>query len=244
MRRGRDGGCGGNDRRHPAAGGIRGEDRRMEIKLEHFKLDNGAYGGSQKWFRTAWMRLGGCAAQNACDVSVFFARHYGMEYLYPFDVQDVKKKEYVSFSNIMRPYLKPRMHGINTLDLFMDGFREYIRDREETAQAEALDKEAGAGRHLTMRGFDGMRPFEEAEQAIIEQLKKGFPAACLILLHEDPEMKPYVWHWFLLNGYRREGEGPAQVRTVTYGAARWVSLQQLWETGKEPKGGLVLFDLL
>ena len=227
----------------------------MEILLDHFKLDNGAYGGSQAWFRTAWMRLGGCAAQTACDICVFFAKHFGMGYLYPFDTGEIRKKEYVTFSNIMRPYLKPRMKGINTLEIFMDGFREYLSDMEKAAPEEEVKT------RILMEGFSGERSAAEAETALVQQLEKGYPAACLTLHHEDPAMEKYVWHWFLINGYRREEAGVAgtsasahevtqgepcslaEIRTVTFGEARWVGLERLWNTGREPKGGLVFFDL-
>ena len=50
----------------------------MRRELEHFYIGY-SYGGNQDWFRTFMMRLGGCGAETACDSSLYFALHMGVE---------------------------------------------------------------------------------------------------------------------------------------------------------------------
>jgi hypothetical protein len=53
----------------------------------------------------------------------------------------------------------------------------------------------------------------------------------------------------LLIGYRYDGdnalaeEGCFQVQTLTYSEAKWVDFRSLWNTGREEKGGIILYSL-
>ena len=105
-------------------------------------------------------------------------------------------------------------------------------------------------RMLRMEGFSGNRPADEGWEAAVRQIDEGFPVPVLILRHKDPEMKDFVWHWFLLTGYSdeaEEGTVPSGtqagrfVKAVTYGEWAWVDFDRLWDTGYEQKGGLILY---
>ncbi len=194
-------------------------------ELNYFTIE-GAWGGNQDWFTDEWMNKGGCGAATACDSCIYLDRQMGRKKLYPFDRSQLTKEDYICFSNIMKPYLRPRARGINTTALYQEGFAQYLKDCGETA--------------LKMDDFSGERSCSEAEQAVIGQIEKDFPVPCLILRHQDPGLEDYVWHWFLLTGYR-EKEGELQVKTATYGEAQWLALKRLWDTGYEEKGGLVLY---
>ena len=50
-----------------------------------------------------------------------------------------------------------------------------------------------------------------------------------------------MWRWFLLIGYK-EYDDTIMVKAVTYGNYEWLDLKELWNTGHEKKGGLILFD--
>ena len=54
-------------------------------------------------------------------------------------------------------------------------------------------------------------------------------------------MKEYVWHWFMLVGYAQTEEA-FFVKTATYGEAHWLSLTELWNTGYEERGGMILYE--
>ena len=67
----------------------------------------------------------------------------------------------------------------------------------------------------------------------------GYPVPFLLLHHKNPALKDYVWHWFNLAGYEAAEEA-FRVKAVTYGEAEWLDFAELWETGFEKKGGMIL----
>lgn len=197
--------------------------------LEHFYIDD-SYGGNQDWFRSFMMRLGGCAAETACDSSLFFALHRDIEGIYPFDKNNLSKDAYVDFAHRMEKYLWPRMSGVNRIDIFIEGYGNYLRD-------------CGVER-IGMRAFPGSEPYEKAAEALMRQIDAGYPVPTLVLNHKDKSMKDYVWHWFLINGYEKQNESDdLLIRTVTYSEYQWISLKRLWDTGHDMKGGFVLYDV-
>lgn len=195
----------------------------MEKKLDYFTID-GETGGNQDWFTNIVMHMGGCAAATACDCSIYFALHRGMEHLYPYDVRNLTKEEYIKFSMKMKPYLRPRTHGVNKPSLFIEGYSQYLRDIDESA--------------ITMAGFEGTHSAKEAAHFIKSQIDAGYPVPYLMLRHKNEIYKDFVWHWFLCFGYK-ETQGDMLVTVATYGEETTFSLNDLWNTGCEEKGGLV-----
>ena len=92
----------------------------MKKELPHFNI-GASYGGNQDWFPTFMMRIGGCGAETACDSSMYFALHRGLSKIAPENYRALGRDEYVDFAYVMKPYLSPRMTGIDRLDIFVDG---------------------------------------------------------------------------------------------------------------------------
>lgn len=196
----------------------------MGKELEYFKVGS-AYGGCQDWFSDYMMRIGGCGAVTACDSCIYFDLYMGTQ-LYPYDVNRLTRADYIRFGMEMKPYLRPRWSGIDTLQLFMEGFGDYLSGRGCTG--------------IGMEPFRGNEPVERAREAIIRQINRCFPVPCLILNHKDPGYKAFEWHWFLLTGYERFVD-ECMVKVVTYGTWHWLDLRGLWNTGHRRKGGLILY---
>ena len=199
----------------------------MKRELEHFWIGE-SYGGNQDWFPTFMMRVGGCGAETACDSSVYFAVHRGLTRIAPENASGLSREDYVRFAYKMRPYLSPRMTGINRLDMYMEGYGRYLRDCGET--------------RLAMRPLHGSESYETAQKAIRQQIDGGCPVPTLILGHRNKRLRDYVWHWFLLNGYAGF-EDTFMVKAVTYSEFEWLDLRELWNTGYEKRGGLILYDI-
>ena len=199
----------------------------MKRELEHFKIGN-SYGGNQDWFRTFMMRLGGCGAETACDSSLYFALHMGVEGIYPFDKENLSKDDYVDFAHMMEKYLWPRLSGINRLDIFVDGYTKYLNDRGVTC--------------IGMDMLDGSETYENAAAAVTKQIDSGYPVPILNLNHKDKAFKDYEWHWFLINGYEQT-DNTLFVKAVTYSGFQWLDFRKLWDTGFANKGGLILYSL-
>ncbi len=199
----------------------------MKRKLPHFMVGSD-YGGSQEWCTDLWMYIGGCAAVTACDSSIFFMLHKGRRELYPYAISEISRKDYVDFTDVMKPYLYPRQGGVDRLDIYMDGFGQFLRDRGE--------------QKISMSPWPGERSFSETKDIIKKQINSGWLIPCLTLLHNRPSMQEFVWHWYLLNGYLEQGD-TFLVKAVTFGTWRWLDFAVLWDTGFDRKGGLVLYDI-
>lgn len=199
----------------------------MKRELEHFFIGS-SYGGNQDWFRTFMMRIGGCGAETACDSSLYFAIHRGVDGIYPFDSNILSKEEYIEFAHMMEKYLWPRMSGIHKLSTYVEGYSKYLSDIGISC--------------IKMNMLDGSEPYELAENAVKHQIDEGYPIPTLILNHKEKSLKDYVWHWFLINGYEERDAG-LMVKAVTYSGYQWLDLRTLWDSGHSNKGGLVLYDV-
>ena len=205
----------------------------MEKKLDFFYIGD-SYGGNQDWCLDHMMQLGGCAAITACDSALYFALHHGKTSLYKGDLEKPEQDEYLYFTEEMKEYLHPRWCGIDKPEIYVEGFTRFLEDK---------------GEKVTMTILPGTADEGETEEWIMEQIEKDLPVPILILNHENPAMEDYVWHWFLLIGYRYDGdnalaeEGRFQVQTLTYSEAKWVDFRSLWNTGREAKGGIILYSL-
>lgn len=196
----------------------------MKKELEYFRIEE-AYGGDQEWFLDPMMRIGGCAAVTACDSCIYFDLYKGTK-LYPYEKKQLTKKEYRRFGMRMKPYLRPRWSGIDTLEIYMEGFQKYLADQGCTA--------------IRMLPFSGSRSVSEAKEVVKEQIDRRFPVPCLVLNHQNRAFKDYEWHWFLLTGYA-DSKGEDKVKIVTYGGRTWLDFAALWDTGYARKGGLILY---
>ncbi|MGN1014553.1 MAG: hypothetical protein ACI4PM_04245 [Butyricicoccus sp.] len=194
-------------------------------ELNYFTIDR-CYGGYQEWFTDRWMRIGGCGAVAACDSCVYLAREKGLEHIYPYDRNRLTREDYLAFAKVMRPYLRPRMGGIDTLELYIHGFGRYLREHGEY--------------RLHMNGIHGSEPVQTAEQVMMKQIDAGLPVPCLTLRHKNPDLADYVWHWYMLTGYQ-QADDLFLVKAVTYGEWRWLDFRQLWDTGYRKKGGLIQY---
>jgi len=196
----------------------------MRKELSYFNIEN-SFGGNQDWFKDPMMKLGGCAAITACDFSLKMALYDNKTHLYPYDIQKLNKEDYIKFAMKMKPYLRPRLKGVNTLKLFIDGIQEYFNDVDEV--------------DLLMQEFHGDMKEEEAAVQIKTQIDNGIPIPYLLLKHKNHNFKDFAWHWFLVVGYE-EFEKDFYIKVATYSNAHWLSLNELWETGYKEKGGMVI----
>lgn len=195
----------------------------MRKELPYFNVESDLGGDQHKLDRFIMIK-GGCAAVTACDCSIYFELYKDIHGLYPYDVKNISYKDYRRFSEIMTPYLHPRMGGIDKLQTYIDGFKKFLTCYGVT--------------NLNFDEWDGANDVKATEEKIKAQIDSGWLIPCLTLEHKNPAMKTYVWHWFLLTGY--DNTENFQVKITTYGGFNWVDFAEFWDTGFERKGGLVL----
>jgi len=194
----------------------------MKKELKYFKIE-GSYGGNQEWFSEFSMRLGGCGAETAVEFCIYSDKYFGTD-LYPFDVNSLSKEDYARFGSLMKPFLHPRLHGIDSLDIYVKGFSKFLSERKSKVK---------------LKSVDGNESACDAGQAIKNQIDKELPLAFLCLNHSDRNFKDYEWHWFIINGYDEREEG-FFIKAVTYGNYEWLDFDKLWNSKKARKGGMVL----
>ena len=132
----------------------------MKKELAYFNIE-GEYGGNQNWFYDPMMRLGGCAAIATCDLCIYLNLYRENKHLYPFNIDSLQKKDYIKFSKIMKKYLHPRVKGINTLQLYIDGFRSYLYDINDE--------------EIKMEPFSGENSVYDGEKIVVSQIEKEIP---------------------------------------------------------------------
>ncbi len=203
----------------------------MRQELRHFTID-GAYGWNQDWFPDIFMRMGGCAAVTACDSCVYFALRMGYQNMIKFNPEQITRADYLDLSRHMKRVLGPRMRGVDRLEIYQEGFTQYLRDVNQTG--------------LSVGAFHGSQSYQAARDRVVSQINAGYPIPFLLLRHGKPEFDFYTWHWFLLMGYDdnhdlNPGAG-FRVQAVTYGSPRWLDFDRLWDTGFDEKGGMIIFS--
>lgn len=157
-----------------------------------------------------------------------------MKELYPFDLERMDKEAYKKFSQIMKPYIRPRVQGVKKPEWYIEGLEKYIMD---------VNKKCGTDYKIGMEKLDGTEPAEKAEQVICTQIDKGIPVPYLMLRHLNTEKyQDFIWHWFLVVGYEKDEQG-TWINVATYGEKVRLNLKDLWETGCEEKGGIVVYEL-
>lgn len=106
-----------------------------------------------------------------------------------------------------------------------------------------VNEKYGTDYQIDMEKFDGTGTAEEAEKIICEQIDKGLPVPYLMLRHLNVEKyKDFIWHWFLVVGYEKNEQG-MWIDVATYGEKVRLDLMELWKTGCEEKGGIVIYEL-
>ena len=198
----------------------------MEKELQLFYVE-GHTGYDQEWFSDWWMNKGGCGAVTACDCCIYFARYFGLKKLYGGDTDNITKKEDESFAMQMKPVLSPRFSGIDKLEIFVDGFNDYLESVKED--------------RVKMTYLYADCTYEQFLSTVKSLLDNDMPVPMLVLRHKSPAMKDFVWHWFWLAGYK-EFEDTCMVKVISYGEWVWFSLHEIWDTGYKAKGGIVCFE--
>ena len=198
----------------------------MLKELDYFWVGE-EYGGRQSLLPDMVMRFAGCAAVTACDSLIYMTLYKNLKNLCPFSTDQLRGRDYVAFFKTVKPYLRPRLMGINRLEIFVAAFKKFL-------------KEHGTF-FLDVLPWSGDHDEQNTVETIKQQIDRGFLIPFLLLHHKNPNFENYEWHWFLLTGYDEKPDGRFMVKAVTYGAYEWLDFAKLWNTGYDRKGGLILF---
>ncbi|MBQ9519481.1 MAG: hypothetical protein IJR59_06280 [Firmicutes bacterium] len=197
----------------------------MKKELPLFKVDD-MIGFDQELFDDWWMNKGGCGAVVACDCCIYFKKYMGISSVFGSDTDNITEDCYERFAMKMKPFLSPRISGINKPEIFADGFADYLESMGET--------------RIKMDVLLSSCPYEELLAEVKRLIDCDLPVPMLILRHKNPLLEDFVWHWFWLAGYE-EFDGTCMVKAISYGTYRWFSLYDMWNSGHAEKGGIIRF---
>ncbi|WP_295360775.1 hypothetical protein [uncultured Succiniclasticum sp.] len=198
----------------------------MLKELDYFWVGE-EYGGRQSLLPDMVMRFAGCAAVTACDSLIYMTLYKNLKNLCPFSTDQLRGRDYVAFFKTVKPYLRPRLMGINRLEIFVAAFKKFLKEHGTFI--------------LDVLPWSGDHDEQDTVNTIRQQIDRGFLIPYLLLHHKNPNFENYEWHWFLLTGYDEKPDGRFMVKAVTYGAYEWLDFAKLWNTGYDRKGGLILF---
>lgn len=198
----------------------------MLKELDYFWVGE-EYGGRQSLLPDVVMRFAGCAAVTACDSLIYMTLYKNLKNLCPFSTDQLRGRDYVAFFKTVKPYLRPRLMGINRLEIFVAAFKKFLKEHGTV--------------FLDVLPWSGDHDEQNTVETIKQQIDRGFLIPYLLLHHKNPNFENYEWHWFLLTGYDEKPDGRFLVKAVTYGAYEWLDFAKLWNTGYDRKGGLILF---
>ena len=195
----------------------------MKRELDYIYIED-SLGGNQDWLPEFDMNRGGCAAVTACDLCMYLARLDEFEDLFKF--KELSRENFIKFASVMKPYLTPRYHGIDYLEIYLSGLGDYWRSVNYNKRR--------------LEGLSGQADFKFALEAVKSQLDLNIPVPYLMLNHADNKFEDFEWHWFMLAGYDElDDNANILVKAVTYGEAAWLNFNELWNTGCDRRGGLI-----
>lgn len=196
----------------------------MKKELDFIDIE-GFYGGDQHWYKDPFMRLAGCSAVCASEACAYLAGHFPhLRGLYPGDPAHIAKEEFEAFMAHMFTYITPGITGMSSIHRFGRCFLNYADS-------------VGVGVKLTLLG--GGASAEDARAFAAGGLNEGFLVLYLLLKHKDPALDDFTWHWFNLTGYEIKGESMT-VGFATWGKKHTADFDNLWNTGANHKGGMVI----
>jgi len=196
----------------------------MKKNLDFIDVE-GNYGGDQHWYKDKFMRLAGCSSVCASEACAYLAGRFPhLRGLYPHDPARIGKKEFISFMTGMFSFFPPGITGLSNIRRFRRCFLDYA-DAAGVAVRPAL--------------MDGREPLGAARDFVTAALDEGYPVMYLLLRHKDPALDDYTWHWFNLTGYETKGESMS-VDFATWGSKHTADFDNLWNTGANHLGGMVV----
>jgi len=196
----------------------------MKKELAFIDIE-GHYGGDQHWYKEKFMRLAGCSSVCASEACAYLAGHFPhLRGLYPYDPVHIGKKEFIAFMTRIFSYLPPGITGMSNIRRFRRCFLNYADF---------------TGVRVALSLMDGGKSARDAKDFVTAALGEGYPVLYLLLRHNDPALDDFTWHWFNLTGYEKNG-GSMKVDFATWGRKHQADFDNLWNTGANHKGGMVV----
>lgn len=154
----------------------------MEARIKNIDLfkvkdnENIYYGFSQGWYKDEWQRRAGCGATVASSIINYYNQ-----------INDYKEVEISDALKIMEElwnHLLPTEQGLNSINLFYDGIKNYYNGKEVTIDYINID-------------IENKISLEKIVNFIYKELSENRPLAFLNLCNGE-ENNLDKWHWVVV----------------------------------------------
>ncbi|MEE0618830.1 MAG: hypothetical protein UCP83_16285 [Intestinibacter bartlettii] len=208
--------------------------RESILNLDYLKIEGNNenyiyYGGDQEWFKTAWRRISGCGPTTASAIIMYENRKNDIE-----GVKKYSKSKFLDLMNDIWDFITPiKGKGVNTVDLFFEGFKKYTKARYNKYKESIFMK--------IPINFEDRPNKKEVFNFLYKALEKDHPIAFLNL-DNGKENKLHRWHWVAIVGISYDDLSDKLEATIAdEGMLKKINLG-LWLTTAKNEGGFVYFE--
>ncbi|MDF2802848.1 MAG: hypothetical protein K0S61_2751 [Anaerocolumna sp.] len=193
-------------------------------------LENKTYfGGNQEWYHKKWNKDSGCGPTSAANITAYLAlTRERFRNLYP--GKSMEQNEFAKHMEEMFHYITPGPMGVNSIDKYIDGFMNYVNEKEVELTPKNLS--------VDLCNYK-KRDAKVLEEFVLEALSKDCPIAFLNL-SKGAESKLQGWHWITITHARIEEDDIIAIASDE-GIKREFSLK-LWYLTTKMHGGLIYFN--
>lgn len=193
---------------------------------EYFEIldekDKTVYKGcSQEWYKNKWRQMAGCGPTAASNIVIYKNKN------------KINKDKAVEIMDDLWNYVTPTLKGVNTTEIFYEGFKKYAADKGINAYFKVLD----------IPKKTELRPACEMMVDFIEEsLDNDVPVAFLNLCNGE-EKTLDKWHWVTIISMEFEDDKcSSSVEILDEGMVKKIDIP-LWYRTTTLGGGLVSFAL-
>lgn len=203
------------------------------LNLDYLKVEGNLpnyiyYGGDQEWFGINWRKISGCGPTTASSIIMYENRKNNL------DDSNYTKSEFLALMNEVWDFITPiKGKGVNTIELFFEGFKEYIKENKARIVKPIFFK-------IPIE-FKNRPETKELFRFINEALKKEHVVAFLNLDNGE-EKKLYKWHWVAVIGISYDAlNDKLDALIADEGIIKRINLS-LWLKTTKNEGGFVYFE--
>lgn len=209
-------------------------ERILDLKLLKIKDNAGNciyFGGNQEWFEVKWRKMSGCGPTTASTIIMYEDLKNNIDKL-----QHYSKLRFLDLMNDVWDFITPQIgKGVNTIELFLEGFKKYIKVRQ--------DKDVKSIFLKVPKKFEDRPSNKEVFEYLYEGLEKEHPIAFLNLDNGD-EKNLDAWHWVAIVGILYDDlNDDLEVTISDEGILKKINLN-LWLATTKNEGGFVYFEYI
>ena len=198
------------------------------LKIKDSIEDYTYFGGNQEWFETKWRRMSGCGPTTASTIIMYEDIKNNID-----KFQHYSKSEFLVLMNDVWEFITPQIgRGVNTIELFLEGFEKYINSRQH--------KNIKSNFLKIPKKVEERPSNKEVFKFLDEALEKGHPIAFLNL-DNGKEKNLDAWHWVTVVGVLYCNlDDKLEITICDEGILKKINLS-LWIETTKNEGGFVYF---